>query len=96
MFVPLGVEPFPTPVFTGQTWNQVPPNLRNVGKKPKKHDHGGQNGGQGGDQGGNPTPWPTFSCDPQVVTCTTGGGGGGGRAAATAAEVWAAATAAEV
>ena len=41
MFVPLGVEPFPIPVFTGQTWNQVPPNLRNVGKKPKKHDHGG-------------------------------------------------------
>jgi membrane peptidoglycan carboxypeptidase len=78
MFVPLGVEPFPVPVFTGQTWNQVPPNLRNVGKKPKKHDHGGQNGGRGGDQGGNPTPWPTFSCDPQVVTCTTGGGGGGG------------------
>ena len=77
MFVPLGVEPFPTPVFTGQTWNQVPPNLRNVGKKPKKHDHGGQNGGRGGGQGENPTPWPTFSCDPQVVTCTTGGGGGG-------------------
>ena len=65
MFVPLGVEPFPTPVFTGQTWNQVPPNLRNVGKKPKKHDHGGENGGRGGGQGGNPTP-----CDPQVVTCT--------------------------
>jgi membrane peptidoglycan carboxypeptidase len=78
MFVPLGVEPFPTPVFTGQTWNQVPPNLRNAGKKHKKHDHGGQNGGQGGDQGGNPTPWPTFSCDPQVVTCTTGTGGGNG------------------
>jgi membrane peptidoglycan carboxypeptidase len=76
MFVPLGIEPFPTSVFTGQTWNQVPPNLRNVGKKPKKHDHGGH-GGQGGGQGGNPTPWPTFSCDPQVVTCTTGGGGGG-------------------
>jgi membrane peptidoglycan carboxypeptidase len=76
MFVPLGIEPFPTPVFTGQTWNQVPPNLRNVGKKPKKHDHGGH-GGQGGGQGGNPTPWPTYSCDPQVVTCTTGGGGGG-------------------
>ena len=78
MFVPLGVEPFPTPVFTGQTWNQVPLNLRNAGKKHKKHDHGGQNGGQGGDQGGNPTPWPTFSCDPQVVTCTTGTGGGNG------------------
>jgi hypothetical protein len=52
MFVPLGVEPFPTPVFTGLTWNQVPPNLRNVGKKPKKHDHGGH-GGDGGGQGGN-------------------------------------------
>jgi membrane peptidoglycan carboxypeptidase len=77
MFIPLGVEPFPTPVFTGQTWNQVPPNLRNVGKKPKKHDHG-RPGGQGGGQGGNPTPWPTFSCDPQVVTCATGGGGGNG------------------
>jgi hypothetical protein len=81
MFVPLGVEPFPTPVFTGQTWNQVPPNLRNAGKEHKKHDHGGpgdHGGGQGGDQGGNPTPWPTFSCDPQAVTCTTGNGNGGG------------------
>ena len=77
MFVPLGVEPFPAPVFTGQTWNQVPLNLRSVGKKPKKHDHG-RPGGQGGGQGGNPTPWPTYSCDPQVVTCTTGGGGGNG------------------
>jgi membrane peptidoglycan carboxypeptidase len=74
MFVPLGVEPFPTPVFTGQTWNQVPPNLRNVGKKPKKHDHGGHDGGRGGGHGEN----LTFSCDPQVATCTTGGGGGGG------------------
>jgi membrane peptidoglycan carboxypeptidase len=73
MFVPLGVEPFPTPVFTGQTWNQVPPNLRNVGKKPKKHDHGGHDGGRGGGHGEN----LTFSCDPQVATCTTGGGGGG-------------------
>jgi membrane peptidoglycan carboxypeptidase len=77
MLVPLGIEPFPTPVFTGQTWNQVPLNLRNVGEKPKKHDHG-RHGGQGGGQGGNPTPWPTFSCDPRIVTCTTGGGGGGG------------------
>ena len=79
MFVPLGIEPFPTPVFTGQTWNQVPLNLRVV-KKPKNHDHGGpgQGGGPGGGQGGNPTPWPTYSCDPQVVTCTTGTGGGGG------------------
>jgi membrane peptidoglycan carboxypeptidase len=79
MFVPLGIEPFPAPVFTGQTWNQVPPNLRVV-KKPKNHNHDGpgQGGGPGGGQGGNPTPWPTYSCDPQVVTCTTGTGGGGG------------------
>src|SRR5947207_5114214 len=68
MFVPLGVEPFPTPVFTGQTWNQVPPNLRNAGKKHKKHDHG-QNGDQNGNGDGNPSPFPTFSCDPQAVTC---------------------------
>jgi membrane peptidoglycan carboxypeptidase len=85
MFVPLGVEPFPTPVFTGQTWNQVPPGLRQVPTKHKKHDpngNGDQNGrgGQGG-PGGFPTPWPTFSCDPAAVTCQTGGtgpGGGGG------------------
>ena len=44
-FLQLGIEPFPTPVFTGATWNQVPPNLRNVAKKHKKHDHG-QNGNQ--------------------------------------------------
>jgi membrane peptidoglycan carboxypeptidase len=81
-FVPLGVEPFPTPVFTGATWNQVPPGLRKVAKKHKKPDHnrdggpgfpGGGNG-DGGNGGGNPNPWPTYSCDPTVVTCTTGGG----------------------
>ena len=78
-FVPLGVEPFPAPVFTGQTWNQVPPNLRNAGKKHKKHDHG-QNGngdGQNGNGDGNPTPFPTYSCDPTVVTCAPDNGGGG-------------------
>jgi membrane peptidoglycan carboxypeptidase len=75
MFVPLGVEPFPTPVFTGQTWNQVPPNLRNVGKKPKKHDNGQNGDGNGND---NPSPLPTFSCNPQFVTCSTGPGNGGG------------------
>jgi membrane peptidoglycan carboxypeptidase len=81
-FVPLGVEPFPTPVFSGATWNQVPPGLRKVAKKHKKPDHnrdggpgfpGGGNGG-GDNGGGNPNPWPTYSCDPTVVTCTTGGG----------------------
>jgi membrane peptidoglycan carboxypeptidase len=77
MFVPLGIEPFPNPVFTGQTWNQVPPNLRNVGKKHKKHDNG-QNGNGNGNGNGNPSPTPTFSCDPQFVTCSTDTGNGGG------------------
>jgi membrane peptidoglycan carboxypeptidase len=76
-FVRLGVEPFTAPVFTGTTWNQVPPGLRKVAKKKKKPDHnhngggqGGNGGGQGGNGGGNPNPWPTYSCDPTVVTCT--------------------------
>jgi membrane peptidoglycan carboxypeptidase len=81
-FVSLGVQPFMAPVFTGSTWNQVPPNLRKVAKK-KKPDHkhngnnpgGGNGGGQGGNGGGNPNPWPTYSCDPSVVTCTSPGGG---------------------
>jgi membrane peptidoglycan carboxypeptidase len=82
-FVPMGVEPFPAPVFTGATWNQVPPNLRKVAKKHKKPDHNrggdpgggnGNGGGQGGNGGGNPNPWPTYSCDPTVVTCTPGDG----------------------
>ncbi len=80
-FVPLGVEPFPAPVFTGATWNQVPPNLRKVAKKHKKPNHdnhggqGGNGGGQGnGNGGGNPNPFPTYTCDPTVVTCTPGDG----------------------
>jgi membrane peptidoglycan carboxypeptidase len=79
-FLQLGIEPFPAPVFTGQTWNQVPPNLRSVGKKHKKHDNG-QNGNGNGNGDGNPSPTPTFSCDPQFVTCSTdpvNGGGNGG------------------
>jgi membrane peptidoglycan carboxypeptidase len=75
MFVPLGVEQFPTPVFTGTAWNQVPPGLRNVGK-PKKPGHG-HNGGGNGNGNGGPTPFPTFSCDPALVTCQPGNGGGG-------------------
>ena len=80
-FLQLGIEPFPTPVFTGATWNQVPPNLRNVEKKHKKHDHG-QNGNQNDQNGngngnGNPNPFPTSVCDPTVVTCQPDNGGGG-------------------
>ena len=54
-FVPLGVEQFMQPVFTGSTWNQVPPGLRNIPKKHKRHDNGqnGQNGNQFGQNGQN-------------------------------------------
>jgi membrane peptidoglycan carboxypeptidase len=80
-FVPLGVEPFPAPVFTGATWNQVPPGLRTAGYKHKGHDHGGHgdhNGNGNGNGNGGPTPFPTFSCDPTLVTCQPGNGGGNG------------------
>ena len=83
MFVPLGVEPFTAPVFTGSTWNEVPPGLRIIPQKHKKPDHGhngnhnGNHNGQPGQGGGNPHPFPfpTFSCDPSLVTCTAGGNG---------------------
>jgi len=74
-FVPLGVEQFTTPVFTGSTWNLVPPGLRKVAKKQKKKKNNSQNSqngfsfGQQGQGGGNPNPFPTYSCDPSVVTC---------------------------
>jgi membrane peptidoglycan carboxypeptidase len=85
-FVPLGIEQFTTPVFTGSAWNQVPPGLRKVAKKHKKvnhdqnNDNNGNNGnpfGQPGQGGGNPNPFPTYTCDPTVVTC--GGAGGTGQ-----------------
>jgi len=80
MFVPLGIEPFMPPVFTGSTWNQVPPNLRKAPKKHDKHGHGNGNGnGQPNPGGrGGPSPFPTFSCDPTLVTCNPGGNGNGG------------------
>jgi membrane peptidoglycan carboxypeptidase len=75
MLVPLGVQSFQPVVFTGQTWNQVPPSLRVVAKPPAKkkatqpqNPAGGQNPNPGGG-GGNPNPYPTYSCDPSVVTC---------------------------
>jgi membrane peptidoglycan carboxypeptidase len=82
-FLQLPVVQFTTPVFTGQMWNMVPPNLRNVGKKhPKKKNNQNQNqNSQNGNPNpgnnfptsppgnGNPNPYPTYSCDPSVVTC---------------------------
>src|SRR5260370_28144439 len=82
MFVPLGIEPFTTPVFTGSTWNQVPPNLRKAPKKHNKHDHGNGNGngnGQPNPGAAFPSPLPTYSCDPTLVTCNPAGNGNGGR-----------------
>jgi membrane peptidoglycan carboxypeptidase len=66
-FVPLGVENFPPPVFTGTAWNLVPPGLRQVTHKkaPKKNAHPTPTPSGPA----NPYPWPTYSCDPSVVTC---------------------------
>ena len=83
-FLPLSVVQFTTPVFTGQTWNLVPPNLRNVGKKHPKKKHN-QNPGPGNGNNpspppgnGNPNPFPTYSCDPSVVTCNPNAQAGDG------------------
>jgi membrane peptidoglycan carboxypeptidase len=83
-FLPLPVVQFTTPVFTGQTWNLVPPNLRNVGKKHPKKKHN-QNPGPGNGSNastppgnGNPNPYPTYSCDPTVVTCNPNAPNGDG------------------
>ena len=59
-FVPLGIESFIPPTFTGGAWNMVPPGLRVVPQKttPKKHHHHSGNpiygapGGGGGYGGG--------------------------------------------
>jgi membrane peptidoglycan carboxypeptidase len=76
MFVPLGVEQWQPVVFTGSKWNEVPKYLQKPAKKHKKKDNQNQNPnpGQGGNptlppSGGNPYPYPTYSCDPSVVTC---------------------------
>jgi membrane peptidoglycan carboxypeptidase len=98
-FLPLPVVQFTTPVFTGQTWNLVPPNLRNVGKKhPKKKNNNNNqnpNPGNGGfpsppPGNGNPNPYPTYSCDPSVVTCNPNAPSGGNTQSVSAVEAGAA------
>jgi membrane peptidoglycan carboxypeptidase len=81
VFVPMGVEQFQTPVFTGSPWNEVPPGLRKVAEKPaKKKQHrfpfDGHPTGQPSPGAGNPYPYPTYSCDPTVVTCNPNAGTG--------------------
>jgi membrane peptidoglycan carboxypeptidase len=90
MFVPLGVEQFSAPVFTGSKWNLVPPGLRQVAQPHKKKTRN-QNPGNHVPQpiqsppGGN--PYPTYSCDPALVTCQPNAqGGGGGTQSVSAAE----------
>jgi len=68
-FVPMGVEQFTPPVFTGATWNELPPNLRHPAK-PKKKKGPTANPTTQPTEPGNPYPYPTYSCDPKVVTCT--------------------------
>jgi membrane peptidoglycan carboxypeptidase len=96
MFVPLGVTQFQQPTFTGGTWNLVPPDLRKAKQHKKDNGQNGQSPGpQPSSSAGNPNPFPTYTCNPQQVTCSTntpqatlspfGGGGGGGAQAASGA-----------
>jgi membrane peptidoglycan carboxypeptidase len=80
MFVPLGVEQFQPAVFTGGKWNLVPPNLRKKAKPHKKDQNPGNGGFPSPPPGGNgnPNPFPTYNCDPTVVTCNPNGPGGDG------------------
>jgi membrane peptidoglycan carboxypeptidase len=96
MFAPLAAEQFPPTVFTGSKWTLAPPNLI---KKPKPHKKHNPNPGDGGfptppPGNGNPNPYPTYSCDPTVVTCAPnspgGNGGNGGNQSVSAAAAGAA------
>ena len=73
-FVPLGIQTFTTPVFTGGTWNEVPPSLRQVTHKKPKKKHPQPTGTPSSNPNPNPNPFPTYSCDPSVVTCGAPGG----------------------
>jgi membrane peptidoglycan carboxypeptidase len=87
-FVSLPLEQFQPVVFTGTKWNLVPPGLRKVATKkkaPKKQGNNNPGGSQTGQPGaGNPNPFPTYSCDPSVVTCGTAGSTQSVNATATA------------
>ncbi len=64
------------PSSPAAAWNQVPPGLRQASQPAKKKAKStpSQNQNNPGSQnqnpsGGNPNPFPTYSCDPTVVTC---------------------------
>jgi membrane peptidoglycan carboxypeptidase len=69
VFVPMGVEQFNPVVFTGTPVNLVPPNLRHTGKPKKKKGNPTGNPTAQPTTSPNPYPYPTYSCDPKVVTC---------------------------
>jgi serine/threonine-protein kinase len=54
----------PTPTFTYE------PPAPDPSSSTTSPSGAGNGGGQGGNGGGTPDPWPTYSCDPTVVTCT--------------------------
>jgi membrane peptidoglycan carboxypeptidase len=95
MFLPLGAENFQPAVFTGAKWTLAPAKLVNAGKKhpKKKNDNNNQNPDPGNTPptgGGNPNPYPTYSCDPTVVTCNPNTSGGGNTQSVSAVEAGAA------
>ena len=94
MFLPLGVEQFEPPVFTGNAWNLVPPDLRKVAKPHRRR--------QPPPVTPPPNPFPVFTPsglptvppfdagDTQAVNATAAGFAvGGGFAALPAACLWA-------
>jgi membrane peptidoglycan carboxypeptidase len=99
MFLPLGVEQFEPAVFTGAKWTLVPPGLLKPKHPKKQHNDQNPNPGNPGPTmppgpGGGPNPYPTYSCDPSVVTCNPnqqGGTGGGGNQSVSTVEAGAAA-----
>jgi membrane peptidoglycan carboxypeptidase len=97
MFLPLGVEQFQPAVFTGAKWTLVPPGLLKAKHPKKKNDQNPSPGNPGpttpSGPGGGPNPYPTYSCDPSVVTCSPnqqGGTGDGGNQSVSTVEAGAA------
>jgi membrane peptidoglycan carboxypeptidase len=80
MFLPQAIEQFQPAAFTGAKWTLVPPGLLKSNHPKKKH--GDQNPNPGATipsgPGGGPNPYPTYSCDPSVVTCNPNAPGGNG------------------
>ena len=82
MFLPLGVEQFQPVVFTGAsgTWRRRACSRRP--SRPRKHNTRIRTRVTAASRPparGNPNPYPTYSCDPSVVTCNPNPPGRPGR-----------------